>query len=46
MIRRLRQWLACRRLAADRARRLASYEIQDFARRRAAAKLGWARRRR
>jgi hypothetical protein len=34
MIRYLRQYLACRRLNKLVARRLASFEVQDFARRR------------
>lgn len=45
MIRLLRQHLACRRLNRLVAERAASFECQDMRRRRAAAKLGWERRR-
>lgn len=42
---RIRRWLAAKRLDRIVAEKAASFEVQDFARRRAAAKLGHQRRR-
>lgn len=40
----IRQWLACRRLAKLVAKQRKSFEVQDFGKRREAAKRGWAMR--
>jgi hypothetical protein len=44
MIRRFQIWLAHRRLQKLVEQRRNSFEVQDYRKRRAAAKLGWQRR--